>query len=91
MSTDLDNDKRGSNAVVFSLYDLPNEKVRVYMDDASNGTPSEKGPWLDQGLVTWKDYTCKELEEMAFSEEELAGLGAYVLARLLATKKHPNK
>jgi hypothetical protein len=88
---DSDNGKRGSNAVVLSLYDLPNEKVRVYMDDVSNSNPSEKGPWQDRGLVTWKDCTWKELKEMDFSEEELAGLGAYVLARLQATKKHPVK
>ena len=31
----------------------------------------------------------KELLENNLSEEELAGLGAYVVARLIASKAHP--
>jgi len=82
---------RGDGGVVVSLHDLPNGKVRVYIDDVKNENLPSKGPWVDRGLVTWKDYTLKELEAMAFTEEELAGLGAYVLGRLYAIKKHPLK
>ena len=89
MSTD--EKLRGPSGIVLSLHELPGHKVRVHMDDVKNeGTPS-KGPWVDRGVVTWKDYDEVELENMQFSEEELAGLGASVMARLLASKKHPLK
>ena len=88
---ETDDGVRGQSGVVFCLRELTDGKVRVYMDDVKNENTPSKGPWVDRGLVTWKDYDEKELEEMDFSEQELAGIGSYVLARLLASKKHPHK
>lgn len=61
------------------------------MDDAKNKNTPSKGPWLDCGLVTYKDYDLQEFKEMNFSDEELAAIGAYVMARLFASTKHPLK
>lgn len=86
-----DDGKRGRGGVVFSIKDLPGNKVRINMDEVSNNNFPSKGPWLDKGFVTCKDYNEKDLEEMNFSNEELQAIGSYVMAWLMATKKHPHK
>jgi len=83
-----DNGIRGKNGVVLSLLDLGNNKLRIVMDDVSNQSGSNKEPWKHEIVVTWKDYDEKEILDNTLSDEELAGLGAYVVARLAATKKH---
>ena len=88
---ETDNGIRGKNGVVLSLLDLGNNKLRIVMDDVSNKSGSSKEPWKHEVVVTWKDYDEKEITENSLSEEELAGLGAYVVARLAASKKHPYK
>ena len=86
-----DNGIRGKNGVVLSLLDLGNNKLRIVMDDVSNESGSCKEPWKHEVLVTWKDYYEKEITDHSLSEEELAGIGAYVVARLAASKKNPYK
>ncbi len=88
---DEDEGLRGSSGVVMSLLDLAETGVRIYMDDVHNDSSPSRGPWIDRGLVTFKDYELEDLEELNLSEKELADLGAYVIARLMATKKHPHK
>ena len=86
---ETDNGIRGKNGVVLSLLDLGNNKLRIVMDDVSNKSGSSKEPWKHEVVVTWKDYDEKEIIENSLSDEELAGLGAYVVARLAASRKHP--
>jgi hypothetical protein len=61
------------------------------MDDVSNQSGSNKSPWNHEIVVTWKDYDEKEIPDNTLSDKELAGLGAYVVARLVASKKHSYK
>jgi len=86
-----DDSKRGKGGVVFSIQDLPGNKVRINMDEVSNKNHPSKGPWLDEGIITYTDYDEKDLEEMNFSKEELQAIGSYVVAWLKATKKHPHQ
>ena len=86
-----DDSERGRGGVIFSIQDLPGNKVRINMDEVSNKNFPSKGPWVDKGLVTWKDYDEKDFEEMNFSNKELQAIGSHVMAWLWATKKHPHK
>ena len=88
---ETDNGVRGKNGVVLSLHEVGNNKLRIVMDDVSNKSGTCKEPWNHEVVVTWKDYDEKEILENTLSEEELAGLGAYLIARLAATRKHPYK
>ena len=81
--------KRGKNGVVLSLLEVDGNKLRILMDDVSNESGSTQTPWNHENHVTCKEYKEKELLENNLSEEELAGLGAYVVARLIASKAHP--
>ena len=87
----IDNGIRGKNGVVLSLLDVGNNKLRIVMDDVSNESGSNKSPWNHEIVVTWKDYDEKEILDNTLSDEELAGIGAYVVARLVATKKYSYK
>lgn len=89
MNTDVD--ERGRGGVTFSIQDLPGNKIRICMDEVSNINFPSKGPWIDKGLVTWKDYDKNDFEELNFSNEELQAIGSQVIAWLMAIKKHPHK
>lgn len=82
---EMDDQKRGPKGVVFSLRTLENGKLRVVMDDVINAGGSGKGPWEHRVSVTRKDYDATELKDLeSLPESELAGLGHYLLARLMA-------
>ena len=84
---EMDDQQRGHEGVVCSLQTLENGKLRVVMDDVINVGGSGKGPWEHRVLVTWKDYDATELKNLeSLPESELAGLGHYLLARLMAVR-----
>lgn len=88
---ETDDGIRGANGVVLSLRELDGDRVRIIMDDVSNHSRSTKASWKHEVVVTWKDYEMDDLGQQRLSDEELAGLGAYVVARLVALKEHPHK
>jgi hypothetical protein len=57
---------------------------RISLDDVVESHPS--GHWEIAEHVTRKDVSEDTIDSLAFSEEELASLGHYVLARLHAFK-----
>ena len=86
-----DDGVRGKNGILLSLRKVGDDTLRIVMDDVSNESGSTQAPWNHEVVVTWKDYKEKELLKNNLSEEELAGLGAYVVARLTALRKNPHK
>ncbi len=81
---DTDDGERGQAGVVLSLRMMPSGNIGIVMDDVTNAGNKEKGPWLHDVVVTWKEYEPRALSELKLSESEFARLGHYVLARLLA-------
>ncbi len=83
---DVDDEIRDKFGAVVCIRDMGNGKSRVVLDDVENTSGSGQGDWRHKILVTFKDYDTKALNDLELTEEEFAGLGHYVLARLLAVK-----
>ena len=88
---ETDDGRRGTNGIVLSLREIGGEKIQIIMDDVSNSSGSTKDAWKHEVVVTWKDYDAADLVEHNLSEKELADLGAYVVARLVALKAHQHR
>jgi len=86
---DSSNKKRGEHGVALSLLRLPDGRLRVVMDDVRSLSPGERGPWQHECFVTFKDFEPTDLCSLDLSEDELAGFGHGVLARLLAVNDLP--
>jgi hypothetical protein len=75
--------------VVCSLEELQSGQLRVVLDDVRSESKSTPGGWSHHVLFTHKDFEAQELDDLALSEKELAGLGFSILARLVAYRKRP--
>ena len=84
-----DDSIRSVAGVVCCLRELPNGQLRLVLDDVENESKSTVGSWAHRVLFTWKDFDAQQIEDLALSEQELAGFGHSVLARLVAYRKHP--
>ncbi len=88
---ETDHKTRGRCGVVCSIIDMGNGKSRVILDDVSNSSDDQQGPWSHEVLYTHKDYDSHTLEELELSEEEYAAFGHAMFARLCALQKHSYK
>jgi hypothetical protein len=73
-------------AVLASIKELGNGRLSLCLDDLVSN-PSDDGRWDYAGGITSKEYDQQVLEELSFSEKELADFGYYVIARLYAFYK----
>ena len=83
------NKTRGVSGVICSILEMGDGKSRVILDDVSNSSSNEQGPWSHEVIYTQKDYDSKSLQELELSEEEYAAFGHAIFARLCAMQQHP--
>lgn len=77
------NKERSNFGVACSLSRLPGGRIQLVLDDIEN-LPENTELWRHDAFVTSKEYEQAQLFALDLPEEELAALGHYVLARLLA-------
>jgi hypothetical protein len=77
----MSEDRRPRRAVLVSLKKAGPGYV-ISLDDAVEGALSDQ--WKLAEHITRKDVPQDRMESLSFTEEDLAGLGYYVLARLNA-------
>src|SRR5262249_618572 len=81
---ELDNGERGRSAVAVSLLELPDDRVRLTFDDLERRGNSFPAEWKAWSLFTFLDFDSSQLYSLEISDEELAGIGRALLARLIA-------
>lgn len=76
--------KRGKLAVICSIVNQPDGKVRLVMDDAASSTAEFPQSWRSTVLFTFNDYPAHDFLEPRLSEEQLADIGLAIVVRLAA-------
>jgi hypothetical protein len=84
MSFEPDRGSRPKFGVVVSLLDLGDGSSRIIIDDVKSSEANRKTAWTFDCFYTHKRLDSKALDEMALSDDEFQGLGAAIIARLLA-------
>ena len=84
MPLENDDGKRPTLGVVVSLLDLGDGTSRVILDDVRSAQPQRETAWQFDLFYTHKRLDSHQLDTMSLSVTEYEGLGAAVLARLLA-------
>jgi hypothetical protein len=79
-----DDRKRPTFGVVVSLLDLGDGTSRVILDDVRSAQPQRETSWQFDLFYTHKRLDSRQLDGMSLPSTEYEGLGAAVLARLLA-------
>ncbi|HEX4049475.1 MAG TPA: DUF3658 domain-containing protein [Steroidobacteraceae bacterium] len=79
-----DDGKRPQVGVLVTLRDLGDGKTRMTLDDVKSGSTRRETHWTFDVFVTHKDLDTAAVEAMQLSSAEYEGLGATIMARLLA-------
>jgi len=82
-----DDGKRPARGVVVSLLDLGDGTSRVILDDVRSVQPQRDTSWQFDLFYTHKRLDSGQLNTMSLPDTEYEGLGAAVLARLLALNR----
>ena len=86
-----DDGKRGAFGVVVSLLPLEDGTTRITLDDVRSADPLRTTTWRFDTFYTHKRLDSSQLEAMTLADSEYEGLGAAVVARLLAMKDTAKK
>jgi hypothetical protein len=74
------------SGVIASLSDQPDGTLRLTFDDVRAKSP-DSGEWQRVTLYTYGQLDAAKLNDMSFSEKELADIAASLLARLAAIRE----
>lgn len=69
--------------MVCSIAPSPEGLWRIVLDDLDQHE-APVGAWKHRARFTYKEYPARELRDLSLSDEALAELGFYVVARLMA-------
>ena len=76
---------RAKRGVLVSVQPTDGGNLRITLDDVVRG--EKPNTWAFDNLVTFKDYDQKTLEDLTFTDKELADFGYTIIARLFAYYK----
>jgi hypothetical protein len=79
-----DDGKRPQVGVVVTLRDMGGGKTRVILDDVKSDSPCRETQWSFDVFYTHKDLETAAVDSMQLPNDEYEGLGAAIMARLLA-------
>lgn len=79
-----DDGKRAQVGVVVTLRDIGGGKTRVNLDDVKSNSNSRETQWMFDVFYTHKDLETASVNSMQLGSDEYEGLGAAIMARLLA-------
>ncbi len=79
-----DDGKRPQVGVVVTLRDMGGGKTRVILDDVKSDSPCREASWSFDLVYTHKDLETAAVDSMELPSAEYEGLGAAIIARLLA-------
>jgi len=81
---ELDDGKRGAAAVAASIREFPDGRVRLIFDDLERRGNSSPTEWKMWSLFTFLDFDSSRFHSLDISDDEFAGIGRALLARLVA-------
>jgi hypothetical protein len=79
-----DDGTRTTFAVVVTLVDRGDGTSMLVLDDAKTDNPRRETTWKFDSFYTHKRMDSQKLNDMALPNDEYEGLGAAIVARLLA-------
>lgn len=79
-----DDGRRPEVGVVVTLRDIGGGKSRVALDDVKSDSNRRETQWAFDMFYTHKDLETAPVKSMQLRSEEYEGLGAAIIARLLA-------
>jgi hypothetical protein len=79
-----DDGNRAHVGVIVTLRDIGGGKSRVTLDDVKSESAGRETQWSFDFFYTHKDFDTAAIDSMRLPSEEYEGLGAAIMARLLA-------
>ncbi len=83
LQTDLDDGQRGKYGVGVSLRELGNSSIRLVLDDLERAQADQR-TWRMWSFFTFIDLDQERFLSCELSEEDFAGIGRALVARLSA-------